>query len=317
MIVPKIWGFEESSEFVSDLSAAKRILVKEQFRSETHRHKKKSENLIVSTEGLVWFESGMLKEVMTGIWLEANSSIQIPAGMWHRFTALRDTILYESSSVHVPVAQEDGRAPAHRSLEGYKEIPPCGWLYEEEVADEGTRLSPEDFRGLLSAYVKDSPKRLLEVEEAASVALAIRATKRKIGFCNGCFDLLHLGHLEMLLQAKLRCDVLFVAVNSDSSIKQIKGSLRPFVDEMARMHTVASVRYVDYVIRNPEVTCVASAKAVSPDVYIKTTENGDSGPEAQAVKAMGGVIEVVDMLPGYSTSILANGIAKSLVTPKG
>lgn len=291
MIVPTSWGFEDSCALSSGC-CAKRIFIKEQHKSSLCRHDSKDRVFIVSSEGLVWAESGLNKESMTTMWLESNSSIQIPKGWWYRFTAIRDTILYETST----------------------ELDGLGLQVEEN----GGRLAPDDFRDLLSAYIKDNCKtRILEVDEAASVALAVRASKRKIGFCNGSFDLIHLGHLEMLLQAKLRCDVLFVAVNSDQSVKQIKGAQRPYVDEVARMNMVASVRYVDYVIRNPDATCVSSAKAISPDVYIKTSEHGDSGPEAQAVKAMGGVIEVVDMLPGYNSSVLANGIAKSLILPKG
>jgi rfaE bifunctional protein nucleotidyltransferase chain/domain len=287
MLVPTLWGFEESSVLPTGC-CAKRILVKEQHKTHLCRHSAKDRVLIVSSEGLVWFESGINKETMTGFWLESNSSIQVPKGWWYRITAIRDTILYETES----------------ELDGHG----------QEKAEEGCRLAPDDFRELLAAYVKDNCKtRILEVDEAASVALGVRASKRKIGFCNGCFDLIHIGHLELFLQAKLRCDVLFVAVNSDTSIKQLKGALRPFVDEVARTNMVASIRYVDYVVRNPDTTCVAAVKAVSPDVYVKTREHGDSGPEAQAVKAMGGVIEVIDMIQGYSTSIVANQVAKSLV----
>ena len=284
MFVPTSWGFEETTVLPGCVS--KKILIREQYRSPLSQSSS-SCVFMVSPEGLLWFESGLKKETMSGIWLDGGASIQVPNGWWFRFAAIRDTIVYETSA-----SQTENPKPT----------------------EDGARLSPDEFREILSAYIKDNCKtRILEIDEAATVALAVRASKRKLGFCNGCFDLMHLGHLEMLLQAKLRCDVLFVAVNSDQSIKQLKGALRPFIDETARMNMVASVRYVDYVIRNPEATCVESVKAVSPDIYVKTREHGDSGPEAQAVKAMGGVVDVVEMIPGYSTSIIANQITKSIV----
>jgi rfaE bifunctional protein nucleotidyltransferase chain/domain len=286
MIIPKNWGFEDVA-VNTGAYCGKRMLVKEQRRSSIHKHEKKDETLMVGGEGLVWFEMGPEPAKMSGFWMQENDRARVEPGTWHRFTAMRDALLYEFSTHH-----EDSDV--------VREVP------SGEVPDE-------EFKVLLGAFVKFSSRaRVLEIPEAEAVATALRAAGKVVGFCNGCFDLMHLGHAELLLQAKLRCDVLFVAVNTDESVQKLKGASRPYVDEVGRMGMVASNRYVDYVVRNEKMTCVDAVKAVRPHVYVKTSEHGAEGPEAKEVVAMGGTIDVVDVLPGYKTTRIATKVVQSV-----
>jgi len=117
-----------------------------------------------------------------------------------------------------------------------------------------------------------------------------------------------MGHVELLRQARFRCEILFVAVNTDKSVKALKGTTRPFVDEVGRMSMVEACRFVDYVIEADETNCIEIVNAIKPDVYITTTEYGATGPESKEVVKLGGRVEVVEMIKGYNTSSIAQAV---------
>lgn len=143
---------------------------------------------------------------------------------------------------------------------------------------------------------------LTEDQLMARVAQA-RASGEKIVMTNGCFDILHPGHVASLEAARQLGDRLIVAVNTDDSVRRLKGDSRPVNDLSARMHVLAGLRSVDYVVPFSEDTPARLIEAVGPDVLAK---GGDYKPEEIAgydtVIARGGKVVILDFVDGYSTS---------------
>ena len=96
--------------------------------------------------------------------------------------------------------------------------------------------------------------------------------KKIIGFTNGCFDILHLGHIELLKKAKSKCDFLIVALNSDKSIKKIKGNKRPILNLKNRMKVIKSIKYVDKAIVFDERNPLKLIKKIKPDIIFKGSD---------------------------------------------
>ncbi len=130
-----------------------------------------------------------------------------------------------------------------------------------------------------------------------------RFFNNKIVFTNGVFDIIHRGHIEYLSQSRDRGQVLIIGLNSDASVKRIKGAGRPVQDEMSRALVLASLRMVDAVILFDEDTPYELIKLVQPDVLVK---GGDYTKEtiigADIVKAGGGEVVTIPLTEGYSTS---------------
>ena len=134
-----------------------------------------------------------------------------------------------------------------------------------------------------------------------------RLLGNKIVFTNGCFDILHRGHIEYLSQARDKGTILVIGLNSDASVKRIKGEGRPVQDEGSRALVLASLRFVDAVILFDEDTPLDLINFVEPDVLVK---GGDYTEEtivgAKEVKARGGEVVVIPLVEGYSTSSILN-----------
>ena len=129
--------------------------------------------------------------------------------------------------------------------------------------------------------------------------------RRRVVFTNGCFDLLHLGHVRLLEQARAEGDVLVVGLNSDSSVRRLKGAVRPLVPQAGRAEVLAALACVDAVTIFEEDTPRDLIAALLPDVLVK---GGDWSPDRivgrEEVEAAGGRVVVVPYLEGYSTSSL-------------
>ena len=130
-----------------------------------------------------------------------------------------------------------------------------------------------------------------------------RAQGLRIVFTNGCFDLLHRGHVEYLAKASDKGDVLVVGLNTDASVRRLKGESRPINDETARATVLASLNCIDAVVLFDEDTPYELIKAVRPDVLVK---GADYKPEDivgyDIVTSYGGKVETVDLVEGYSTT---------------
>ena len=137
-----------------------------------------------------------------------------------------------------------------------------------------------------------------------------RAAGRTIAFANGCFDLLHVGHVRYLESAAGEGDVLIVAVNDDDSVRALKGAGRPILSAADRAELVAALRCVDYVVIFSEPTVGPLLTALKPDVHCKGTDyTVDSVPERDVVRAYGGRIAIVGDPKDHSTRNLLARIA--------
>ena len=147
-------------------------------------------------------------------------------------------------------------------------------------------------------------------ELKAEIGKARRAGK-KIVTTNGCFDLLHVGHIRYLQQAKQQGDILIVAINSDDSARTIKGEKRPLVPEDERAETLAALECVDYVTIFPELDPVPFLNEIRTDIHVKGGDYRlDQIIEREAVKSMGAELRLIPGAEGKSTSSLIELIVK-------
>lgn len=139
-----------------------------------------------------------------------------------------------------------------------------------------------------------------------------RFHEKKIVFTNGCFDLLHLGHIDYLAKAASMGDVLIVGLNTDASVSKIKGPARPISNEHSRLMVMASLFFVNAVILFDEPTPYELIKMVQPDILAK---GGDYKVEEivgyDIVKANGGQVVTIDLVEGYSTTLIEKKIINS------
>jgi rfaE bifunctional protein nucleotidyltransferase chain/domain len=145
--------------------------------------------------------------------------------------------------------------------------------------------------------------KLKTLDELIKIAAQARRNGKSVVFTNGCFDLLHRGHVHVLRQAKAAGDLLIVAINSDQSVKAIKGPSRPVAAEMDRLELIAAMEMVDYVILFDEPDPSKLITAIKPNVLAKGGDWGADGViGADIVEREGGRVVLVPYLKGYSTS---------------
>jgi len=141
------------------------------------------------------------------------------------------------------------------------------------------------------------------LDELKHIAEQARRNGKTVVLTNGCFDLLHRGHVHVLREAKALGDILMVAINSDRSVKAIKGPHRPVLSEVDRAELIGAMEMVDYVVLFDESDPCNLIAAVKPDVLAK---GGDWGPNgvvgADIVKRNGGKVAVIPYLKGFSTT---------------
>jgi len=144
--------------------------------------------------------------------------------------------------------------------------------------------------------------RLLSRDELVKTLAADRAAGRTVAFANGCFDLLHVGHVRYLQAASREADRLVVAINDDASVAALKGTNRPLLSATDRAELVAALRGVDYVVIFPEPTVTPLLLALKPDVHCKGTDyTVDTVPEGETVRGYGGRIAIVGDPKDHST----------------
>ncbi len=152
-------------------------------------------------------------------------------------------------------------------------------------------------------------------DELVALREKFKAEGKTVGFTSGVFDIMHAGHAEYLAEAKSRCDILIVAVNSDSSVRQNKGPTRPIVSERERAFLVAALAAVDYVFIFSELNNNKNIEALKPDFYIKA---GDYTPEKLSstplVRSYGGEIIIVPFKSGFSSTSIIEKIQRQAQT---
>ena len=147
-------------------------------------------------------------------------------------------------------------------------------------------------------------------DRAAELLAADRAAGRTLAFANGCFDLLHVGHVRYLRGAAAEADRLLVAVNADRSVAALKGPGRPVQTAAERAEIVAALEMVDYVVLFEAATVGALLERFRPDVHCKGTDyTADTVPEREVVRACGGRIAIVGDPKNHSTRDLLGRIA--------
>ncbi len=164
---------------------------------------------------------------------------------------------------------------------------------------------------------------ILARSELAQQGKLWREAGLKVVFTNGCFDLLHLGHVQYLTEARALGDLLVVGLNSDTSVTALKGPLRPLVGEQARASVMSALRPVDHVVIFEEYTAEQVVAELQPAIYVKggdysASESQPTGkplPEAAIVRTYGGEVALIPFLPGYSTTDLIQKIVALYGTP--
>jgi rfaE bifunctional protein nucleotidyltransferase chain/domain len=155
--------------------------------------------------------------------------------------------------------------------------------------------------------------KIVSLADAPAFREELRRAGRKVVATNGCFDLLHVGHLRYLIQARALGDFLWLGLNGDQSVGQLKGPGRPLVPEDERAELLAAWRVVDAVTIFPEVRATSFLRAIQPDIYVK---GGDYTPESlnpeegAALRECGARIEIVGLIPGRSTSKLVEKMSQ-------
>jgi rfaE bifunctional protein nucleotidyltransferase chain/domain len=138
---------------------------------------------------------------------------------------------------------------------------------------------------------------------------ALRKEGKKIAFTNGCFDILHVGHVRYLQEARKTADILVLALNSDSSVRALKGEKRPLVCETDRAEVLAALQCIDFVTIFPELTPLELINYLKPDILLK----GGDWPEDQVVgrdevKTWGGKVTIIPEVAGKSTTNIVDKI---------
>ena len=148
-----------------------------------------------------------------------------------------------------------------------------------------------------------------ELAALAAEAAKLRAAGSRVVLTNGCFDLLHPGHVDSLRRAREQGDFLIVAINSDDSVRRLKGGGRPIVPLAERVELLLALRWVDRVIGFDAPTPIEVIRQVRPDVWVKGADwRGVETPEATAVREGGGKVVYLDLVDGHSTTSLVERI---------
>jgi D-glycero-beta-D-manno-heptose 1-phosphate adenylyltransferase len=142
----------------------------------------------------------------------------------------------------------------------------------------------------------------ISCEALKSLGEQLRSRRLTISFANGCFDLLHVGHVRYLEEAKLRGDVLVVGLNSDRAVKALKGTGRPLMHQDARAELVAALGCVDYVTVFDALSAEHVLRDLRPHVHCKGTDYSESTvPEQAVVRSLGGIVRIVGDAKAHST----------------
>lgn len=149
-------------------------------------------------------------------------------------------------------------------------------------------------------------------KDLKELILKWRNANERIVFTNGCFDLLHLGHVDYLAKAKDLGERLIIGVNTDSSVKRLKGEHRPLQDENSRLHILAALQSVDAVILFDEDTPYELIKEIEPDILVKGADYKiENIVGYDIVVSRGGSVQTIEFIEGYSTTLIEKRILNS------
>lgn len=153
--------------------------------------------------------------------------------------------------------------------------------------------------------------KIKKLKELVKIVSVLKSCGKKIVFTNGCFDLLHYGHVMYLKNARAKGDILIVALNSDSSVRRIKGAHRPIVNENDRVRVIAALESVNFVTIFSEDTPLKAIKCLKPDIIVKGSDwNKNNIVGKDTVSSYGGKALTIPLAKGRSTTNLINRIIK-------
>ena len=153
-------------------------------------------------------------------------------------------------------------------------------------------------------------KRVLTRDEAKKKIEELKINGKKVVFTNGCFDILHVGHMRYLEEAKEFGDYLIVGVNSDESVKRLKGPTRPINNQEDRAELLTGLKSVDYTVIFTEDTPVELIGELKPSIHVKGGDyKKDDLPETKVVESYGGTVEIVSLVEGKSTTNVVKKIS--------
>jgi len=183
----------------------------------------------------------------------------------------------------------------------------AAWAAAVAVRTDGTAVCTRDD---LCAHLATDGRRVLDREEALVLVEDARNAGRRIVFTNGCFDIVHRGHTALLSQARALGDMLVVGLNSDDSVRRLKGHGRPVNPLEDRAQVLASLSSVDYVVPFPEDTPEDLLRTLRPDIFVKGGDyTHESLPEAALVESFGGVVRILDYVEDHSTTAIIGRIS--------
>jgi D-beta-D-heptose 7-phosphate kinase/D-beta-D-heptose 1-phosphate adenosyltransferase len=155
----------------------------------------------------------------------------------------------------------------------------------------------------LCLYFSENPKEVHDRDLLAQLIRVLKSTGKRIVFTNGCFDILHRGHVSYLQQAAALGDLLIVGVNTDESIRRLKGSERPINTLDDRMAVLAALNCVTYIVPFHEETPIDLIRIIQPDIYVKGADYTlERLPEARVVQELGGRVELIPFVHDRSTT---------------
>jgi D-beta-D-heptose 7-phosphate kinase/D-beta-D-heptose 1-phosphate adenosyltransferase len=173
-------------------------------------------------------------------------------------------------------------------------------------------VSPQEIVAEVGHGLKDSDSKIKNLDVLAHIIGEERSRGKQVVFTNGCFDLLHVGHVKYLQKARALGDLLVVGLNSDASVKRLKGELRPLIEESERAHILAALDCIDFVVIFDEDTPLRVIGALAPAVLVKGGDyNIDEVVGREIVEAGGGRVELVQFVDGRSTSRIIDKILAS------
>ena len=153
--------------------------------------------------------------------------------------------------------------------------------------------------------------KIIDIEQLDSKLAYWNFKNQKIVFTNGCFDILHRGHIEYLAQAANFGDILMIGLNTDDSVRKLKGDSRPVQDQYARALLLASLHFVHAVVNFNEDTPYELIKKVQPDILIKGSDyHVEDIVGSDIVMQKGGEVKTIDFIPGYSTTSIIDKLKK-------
>lgn len=160
--------------------------------------------------------------------------------------------------------------------------------------------------------MEESARKIKTFQEASAQVKGWQHEGHHVVFTNGCFDIIHLGHVDYLEKARMLGDKLVIGLNSDDSVSRFKGPERPLQDQTSRARILASMQFVDLVVFFNEDTPLNLISEIKPNILVKGSDYlAENIVGADVVKKNGGVVKTIDFVPGYSTTRIVEKIKRT------